>query len=794
MNIKNQLTRFYEKLQKPFLMRDLKPYLPIINRVKMNQASLFNRSDPYLNNYLTQIIQKYQHHPTDCAFQSRLFACISEVIRRELDLVVFEEQLLAGWSMLESNIAQLPTGEGKTLVAVFPAIVLALKYGRVHVLTVNDYLAKRDATWMTPIYTRFGLDVCAIQETMSQSERGDAYNARIMYGTANEIGFDFLRDNLVYKQTDVVQQPYKAMIIDEIDSILIDEARNPLVVACQEDESVVDRTYIAQVCAEMKQGVHYETDHSKRNVFLTDDGIHFVQKRLACANLFALECSEQLAAINYALHAEVLLKKDIDYLIRDGTIQQIDVLKGRIAYRRKWDDGLQSAIEAKENIAHTKASRILASITIPHLVKKYAYATGMSATAEESAEEFFNEYGLGVIIIPPHQPCKREDYPDQVFTHKRAKKKAIIRTIRQLEETGRPVLVGTKSVAESEYYGAILHRLGIPCSILNAKNPEHEAAIISEAGDLHKVTISTNMAGRGVDIRLGGQNERNRERVVALGGLYVLGTTRHDNQRADNQLRGRAGRQGDPGASCFYTSLEDEFVQKYELKTLLPTYCRTLTQQTPLHDPRINRELDWAQRHIASQFYEARRTLNKYAAPLEQQADEFYSWRNSILSSSSSTTYDYNHTPNVQKYIQQYGEVQINQAARLLMLHCMDQCWADHLKRVEILKEQIVLVANIASNSAGGLWGTQSDELPIQRFIPLCKESYETCKTEVMNRFDEAWATVCISENGLDLERTGIKTPGITWTYLVSDVLYQPIIPRIMKNLQQKIWSQLFRS
>ncbi len=484
-----------------------------------------------------------------------IFALALEAARRATGLDAHDVQIIAGLAMTDGRIAELPTGEGKTLAAVFSASYFALLGRPVHVLTFNDYLARRDAVWMGPAYRLLGLSVGAVQEAPDKAAKKAAYACDITYATAKEAGFDYLRDRLAYEPGELVHRPFAVALVDEADSILIDEARIPLVISGTSGATGPDVSRLAAVVRDLERGRDFVTDAENANVFPTDAGIRRVESALGCGNLFTPENETLLAAVHCALHAGLLLERDVDYIVRDGRIEIVDEFTGRVMDKRHWPDGLQAAVEAKEGVRRGSEGRILGSITLQHFFRLYPTLCGMTATAEPSARELKEFYGLGVVVVPSHRPCVRRDLPDVVFTHREARRTALVREIAACRAAGRPVLVGTSSVRESEELAAALTGRASPCEVLNAKNDELEAGIIARAGVPGAVTISTNMAGRGTDIKLGGPNnpvvadEEEHDRVAGLGGLIVIGTNRHESLRIDSQLRGRAGRQGDPGSS-----------------------------------------------------------------------------------------------------------------------------------------------------------------------------------------------------------------------------------------------------
>ena len=499
-------------------------------------------------------------HSNDFLEICALAAVIAE---RVLGLRMVDEQILGALAMQRGHIAEMQTGEGKTLAAV-PAIVWFASKGRgTHVLTANDYLARRDAGWMGGIYDWFGLSVASISQNMPVESRRAAYLCDVTYATANEVGFDYLRDGLARTEGEMVQRPFAFAVIDEADSILIDEARIPLVIAggAADDSALASR--VESLMPGLHVHIHYSLDENARNVQLTDAGIERVETALGCGSLFEERNLGVLTAVQDALHAHALLRRDVDYVVKNGSVELVDEFKGRIAENRRWPAGLQSAIEAKERVPLKTQGRILGSVTVQNLVGMYERICGMTGTAATQAEEFRKVYNLPVTVIPTHRPVIRQDLPDIVYADHAARTHAVVKEIRKVQKTGRPILVGTSSVEQSERLSRDLRLAGVPHVVLNARNDEAEAAVIAQAGALGAVTISTNMAGRGTDIVLGGNPPRDREKVVELGGLYVIGTTRHEAARIDNQLRGRAGRQGDPGTSRFFISLEDDLLVRF---------------------------------------------------------------------------------------------------------------------------------------------------------------------------------------------------------------------------------------
>ena len=526
----------------------------------------------------------------------------------------YDVQMLAALVLNQGKVAEMQTGEGKTLAAVPAAFLSSLAGSGVHVLTFNDYLSRRDAQWMGPIYRYLGATVGHVEQGMPIAQRQAGYASDVTYVTAKEAGFDFLRDQICMAPAQLVQRPLHFAIVDEADSILIDEARVPLVIAGETGELDVDIRQLADVVRTLDPARDYSIDGSWRNVNFTAEGLDRLEHTLGSGDLHSHGNLELLTRLNLALQAEVQLHRDVDYLVRDGRIELIDEFTGRVAENRRWPYGLQAAIEAKEGVPIQADGIILGSITLQHFLEQYQRLAGMTGTAVEAADELLDFYNLKVVPIPTHRPSVRRDDPDLVFQSKAAKQQALVAEIAKAHATGCPVLVGTASVQESEELAAHLGSAGVPCHVLNAKNDEREAAIVADAGAVGAVTISTNMAGRGTDIRLGGSDERSREKALALGGLYVIGCNRHESRRIDNQLRGRSGRQGDPGRSRFFVSLEDDLVSRYGVGQLDDLAHSGNADGLLSSDPELTHRIAHSQRVIEGETFEIRRTLRKYAA------------------------------------------------------------------------------------------------------------------------------------------------------------------------------------
>jgi preprotein translocase subunit SecA len=695
------------------------------------------------------------HRSPDIAF---VCAAAAVIAQRVLGLSMFDVQLLGALALARGEIAEMQTGEGKTLAAV-PAIVwYAHKRRGVHVLTANDYLARRDAEWMRGIYEWFGLTVAHIGQDMSASQRRAAYACDITHATANEVGFDSLRDGLALAREEVVQRPFAFAVIDEADSILIDEARIPLVIAggLADDPALACR--VDRLVAALHPRIHYFVDNFARNVQLTDAGIRRLEASLGTGSLFDPQNLRVLTAIQDALHARVLLRRDVDYIVKQNAVELVDEFKGRIAQNRRWPAGLQSAIEAKEQVALKTQGRILGSITVQALAGLYEGICGMTGTAATQADEFWRVYKLPVCVIPTNRPMIRHDLPDVVFPTRSVRDEAVVEEIRRTHATERPVLVGTASVEESERLSSRLRAAGIPHSVLNARNDEAEAQIIAQAGALGALTISTNMAGRGTDILLGGNPPQERERVIELGGLYVIGTTRHEARRIDHQLRGRAGRQGDPGQSRFFISLEDDLLVRFGIGN--------------------NPDIESVQRTAESQNIEIRQLLWKYETVVEQHRREMRAWRQEILDAPDWSVRSMTGAELYSELAGQVGEDLLERAGRRIALLILDDLWADYL-------------ANVAELKGGIHWVSWGGRDPLYEFLKGERAIFEEFERLVPLEVRAAFETAEIENGELKFASEQRFERGATWTYLTTDEPFGRLGERIIKGLRRRMRSFL---
>jgi preprotein translocase subunit SecA len=606
--------------------RELKRLSPILKKVNDLEPVMKNLSDadlkaktPYFKKVLSE-----GGNLDDILVEA--FAAVREASHRTLGMRPFDVQIIGGIVLHEGKIAEMKTGEGKTLAATMPLYLNALTGRGAHVVTVNDYLARRDAEWMGPIYEFLGLTVGVIVHGMTDGERREAYNCDITYGTNNEFGFDYLRDNMNFRIEDYVQREFHYAIVDEVDSILIDEARTPLIISGPSEESTDKYYRINQIIPRLKKELDYTIDEKSRTVVLTEEGVAKVEKLLKIQNLYEPGNIEILHHVNQALKAHTLFRRDIDYLVKDGQVVIVDEFTGRVMPGRRYSDGLHQALEAKEKVTIERENQTLASVTFQNYFRMYEKLAGMTGTADTEAAEFKKIYNLDVLVVPTNMPMIRIDYPDVIYKTEEEKIKAIVSEVKDLHEKKRPVLVGTISIEKSELLSKYLKRNGVTHNVLNAKHHEKEAEIIAQAGQPEAVTISTNMAGRGTDIKLG-------EGVAELGGLHILGTERHESRRIDNQLRGRSGRQGDKGSSRFYLSLEDDLLRIFGAERISSVMEKIgMEEGQPIEHNLISKAIENAQKRVEGQNFEIRKHLLEYDDVMNRQREVIYKQRRDVLS------------------------------------------------------------------------------------------------------------------------------------------------------------------
>ena len=694
----------------------------------------------------------------------QFLAIAREAAERSTGLRPFDVQLLGALRMMAGDVIEMGTGEGKTLSGAIAAAGYALAGRNVHVVTINDYLARRDAEWVGPLIEAMGLTVGWITAESTRAERRDAYQCDVTYASVNEIGFDVLRYQLVTDVADLVSPNPDVAIIDEADSVLVDEALVPLVLAGtshRETPKLEIVRLVGQLVSDRDADRYFATDDDSRNVHLTDAGARRLEKALGGIDLYAEEnVATTLTEVNVALHAHVLLQRDVHYIVRDGAVQLINASRGRIAALQRWPDGLQAAVEAKEGIATTETGEVLDTITVQALINRYPTVCGMTGTALAAGEQLRQFYKLAVSPIPPNAPNVRVDEPDRVYITTAAKNEAIIDHIIEVHATGQPILVGTQDVAESEDLHSRLVRRGIPAVVLNAKNDEEEALVIAEAGKLAVVTVSTQMAGRGTDILLGGSDEADHDAVAELGGLHLIGTGRHRTERLDNQLRGRAGRQGDPGSSVFFASWEDDVVAAHLEPGKLPTECDETGRAV---SPKATTLLDHAQRVADGRLLDVHANTWRYNQLIAQQRAIIVERRTTLLSTPTAREELRELAPD--RYAELTAELagsdtdaedELERICRQIMLFHLDRGWADHLAYLSDIRESIHLRA----------LGRQN---PLDEFHRLAVDAFAGLAADAIEASQQTFETanVLVDEPGLDLSK--LARPTSTWTYMVHD-------------------------
>src|SRR6056297_1194451 len=605
--------------------RELNKIKPLVEKINKLEEEISNLGDADLKKKTELLREKVKNGVTEDEILPEAFAVVREVAKRTVKMRHFDVQLIGGIVLYQGKIAEMATGEGKTLVATLPAYLNALQDKSVHIVTVNDYLAKRDRFWMGPVYEFLGLTVGLVQHDMTTEQRKEAYQSDVVYGTNNEFGFDYLRDNMSISADDIVQDKHDFAIIDEVDSILVDEARTPLIISGPTEESTKKYFQIDKLVYHLKEETDYKVNEKEKAVFLTEKGVAKMEKLLGVDNLYAQNNMNLQHHIIQALRAHKMFKRDVDYVVKDGEVIIVDEFTGRLMFGRRYSDGLHQAIEAKESVAIARESQTLATITFQNFFRLYNKLAGMTGTAKTEEDEFIEIYNLPVVVIPPNKTLIRHSYPDVIYRTEKEKFDSVIQEIKELNQKKRPVLVGTVSIDKSERISKLLKQQKIEHSILNAKNHEKEAEIIADAGQKGKVTISTNMAGRGTDIVL-------EEGVAELGGLHVIGTERHESRRIDNQLRGRSGRQGDPGSSRFFLSLQDDLMRLFGSDRISGFMEKLGVEEgTPIEHPFITRSIEGAQKRVESRNFEIRKQLLEFDNEMEYQRKIIYDQRKTVL-------------------------------------------------------------------------------------------------------------------------------------------------------------------
>lgn len=695
----------------------------------------------------------------------QFLAIVREAADRSIALRPFDVQLLGALRMLAGDVVEMATGEGKTLAGAIAAAGYAIGGRSVHVISVNDYLARRDAKWMAPLLEALGLTVGWITADSTPEQRRRAYACNVTYGSVNEIGFDVLRDQLVVSVDDLVSPSPDVALIDEADSVLVDEALVPLVLAGTSHRET-PRLEIIRLVGDLREGTEYETDADRRNVQLTDVGARKLEATLGGIDLYSEQhVGTTLTEINVALHAHVLLERDVHYIVRDDAVHLINASRGRIASLQRWPDGLQAAVEAKEGIDITETGEVLDTITVQALINRYPRVCGMTGTALAAGEQLRQFYKLGVSPIPPNQPNVREDESDRVYITVAAKNDAVVEHIAEVHATLQPILVGTRDVAESEELHERLVKAGIAAVVLNAKNDAEEAVVIAEAGAKGRVTVSTQMAGRGTDIRLGGSDESGHDEVAELGGLHVIGTGRHYTERLDNQLRGRAGRQGDPGSSVFFSSWEDDVVVSFLEPNKLPLHT---DGDGKIISTKAATLLDHAQRVAEGKTLDLHANTWRYNQLTAQQRAIVVDRRDTLLRTSAASEELAERSPRrYERIAESVSEERLDEICRLIMLYHLDRGWADHLAYLADIRESISLRA----------LGNQS---PLDEFHRMAVDAFASLAADAIEAAQQTFDTANLvdGETGLDLTR--LARPTSTWTYMIHD---DPLADNVMSAL-----------
>ena len=764
--------RFRRLLQQPG-SADLARYQRLLPAIEAREAELAEADD-----------DTFQALARDARDDGEFCAVGREAARRALGERPFDVQLIGTLAMLQGQIAEMATGEGKTLAGALAAARYALTGRSVQVASVNDYLAQRDAGWMRPLYDLLGVTVGHITAASTPEERRQAYEAQVTYAPISEIGFDVLRDRLVTDPADLVAAPPDVLLIDEADSVLIDEALVPLVLAGAAAGTDADLE-MAEIVRGLRPGLHYETDDEGRNATLTDEGSRAAERALGGIDLYAAGQLEALTRLNVALHAHALLRRDVDYIVRDDEVRLISASRGRVAELQRWPDGLQAAVEAKEGIAASESGEILDSITVESLVRRYPRVCGMTGTAVTVGDQLLQFYGLEVAVIPPNRPCVRVDEPDRLYATAGQKDRAIVAEVAGAHANGQPVLIGTLDIAESERLSRRLTAAGLEHVVLNAKNDAQEAAIVAEAGAYGAITVSTQMAGRGTDIRLGGSrggeggigetaDSAEHDRVAELGGLYVIGTGRHASSRLDNQLRGRSGRQGDPGDSVFFVSMEDELITSHAPDTRPP---RDVAADGRVRDAGATEAVAHAQRVADGANLEIHRNTYRYHELIEQQRAIVLEHRDRLMRGDAALVALGTRCPErFEELSASVDEDVLAGAARAIVLYHLDRGWADHLAVLGDIREGI----HLRALGTGALGGGRD---PLGDFQVEAVKLFTSLLDRVQDEAAETFRTASITEAGVDLDAAGLKRPTATWTYVVQDNPFGTAVERAMRRL-----------
>ena len=726
--------------------KEIKRLQQTVDKINALESGFQNYTDDKLSGSTEKFRERLQAGETLEDILPEAFAVCRDASRRVLGMRHFDVQLMGGMCLHEGKIAEMKTGEGKTLVATLPVYLNALEGKGVHMVTVNDYLARRDSEWMGQLYNFLGLSVGLILHDMDFPERKHAYSCDVTFGTNNEFGFDYLRDNMVIQEEQMVQRPLHYAIVDEVDSILIDEARTPLIISGPGAKSTEMYAVMARAVATLKEGEDYKVDEKQKTVAPSDEVVPKIEKFLGIQNLYAPENIELSHCFTAALRAKALMKRDRDYVVRDGEIVIVDEFTGRLMTGRRYSDGLHQAIEAKENVKIQRESQTLATITFQNYFRMYDKLAGMTGTAKTEEDEFLKIYKLPVVVIPTNMPVRRVDHPDVVYKNKRAKYRAVTNEVERVHTKGQPVLIGTTSIEQSEELSGYLKKRGIPHSVLNAKFHEKEAQIVADAGQKGVVTIATNMAGRGTDIKLG-------EGVPELGGLFIIGTERHESRRIDNQLRGRSGRQGDPGESRFYISLEDDLMRLFASENIAKVMDKLgMEEDEPIEHTLITRSIEHAQKKVEARNFDIRKHVLEYDDVMNQQREIMYGERRKILRGE-------NLRDNIRGMVNHIIKQEMNQYAN-------EKLYPEEWQLDELVKDAEKIFAPVGVLKVSELEKLSRDELK-EHLEKLAEDTYkqrEAAFTETVMRELEKVVMLRIVDNKwmehldhMDMLREGIN-------------------------------------
>ncbi len=707
--------------------REIRKFEPLVGEISSLEAAFEKLSREELANKTAEFKKLLAEGKSLDDILPEAFAAVREAAKRTLGQRHFDVQILGGIALHQGKIAEMKTGEGKTLVATLPVYLNALSGKGVHVVTVNDYLSRRDGVWMGQIYHALGLAVGIlnheasflydpaheavkeedaardtlgsfkiVHEFLRPSTRREAYAADVTYGTNNEYGFDYLRDNMAYLPEQMVGRGHNFAIVDEVDSILIDEARTPLIISAPDEESGELYRVFAKIAPQLKEGPDYSVDKKFRAASITEEGIEKIERILGITNIYTEKGVKYVHHLEQALRAQALFQRDKDYVVREGEVIIVDEFTGRLMPGRRWSEGLHQAIEAKEGVMVQKESRTLATVTFQNYFRMYEKLAGMTGTASTSAEEFHKVYNLDVVEIPTNKPMVRIDHPDRVYQTEAGKLKAVARELKERHAKGQPVLVGTISIEKNERLSEILKREGVPHEVLNAKNHEQEAEIIAQAGGIGRVTLATNIAGRGVDIILGGNppGPVGAERVRSSGGLYVLGTERHEARRIDNQLRGRSGRQGDPGETQFFVSLEDELMRIFGSERVKNMMGKLgIAEDEPIEAKLVSKAIESAQEKIEGFNFDARKHVLEYDDVMNKQRKAIYDRRKKILFASADGIKEIAKENLAEDASEEILKGKEPDLLRQLLLQTIDLLWIEHLEAMEYMRSSVRLRA-----------------------------------------------------------------------------------------------------